>query len=106
MSSFLEVSPEELYGTSAKYKAIADSISAMFTDVRNSIDNITSKDCWEGEDALAYKNQFEGIKNRILGHIEELRQLGPAVSNTAANYEDAERENKTRAERLGSGYRG
>ena len=104
--SFIEVSPEELYGTSAKYKSIADSISAMFTNVRNSIDSITSKDCWEGQDAQAYKNEFEGIKNKILGHIDELRQLGPAIQNSATDYKTAESENKVSAERLGSDYRG
>ena len=104
--SFLEVDPRSLTDTASKYSYIASAIRSMFTSVSNSIDAITSNDCWAGDSSNAYKVSFENLRAKLDGHIKELEQLGPSTQNVAANYESTEEENKVAAQRLGSDYRG
>ena len=49
MENFLHVSPSDLTDTGAKYAEIASQIRWMFNNVINSIDAITSNDCWQGD---------------------------------------------------------
>ncbi len=106
MESYLHVNPSDLTDTGAKYDYIASEIRWMFTNVTNSIDAITSNECWQGDSSNTYKTSFENLKAKLDGHIRELELLGTRTKQVAANYETTEEENKVAASRLGSDYRG
>ena len=106
MENFSHVSPSDLTDTGAKYAEIASQIRWMFNNVINSIDAITSNDCWQGDSSNTYKTSFENLKAKLDGHIRELELLGPRTKQVATNYETTEEENKVAASRLGSDYRG
>ncbi len=104
--AYLEVDPRSLSDSGAQYSYIASAIRDMFTNVSDSIDAITSNDCWAGDSSNAYKIAFENLKGKLDGHIQELEDLGPKTKLAASNYEATEEENKVAAQRLGSDYRG
>ena len=103
---FLDVDTQNLSDSGTQYSYIASAIRGMFTNVSNSIDAITSNDCWTGDSANSYRTAFENLKGKLDGHIQELEDLGPKTRMAASNYEATEEENKVAAQRLGSDYRG
>ena len=72
---------------------IGEATDEHFLKMDAALKEATEKENWGGESSENLVKNYEGIKNKLLQHIQELKDLAPAVDNVSKGYVDREEEN-------------
>lgn len=93
MNGSLSINTGELNTVGNNISEVASQVRAIYTSMRNTIDQVTSNDSWRGEASKSFLDRFDSIRPSFEKHLEELEALGPALSKSSTTYSDAEAEN-------------
>ncbi|MBR2678058.1 MAG: WXG100 family type VII secretion target [Bacilli bacterium] len=89
----LNVDTSALSGVGNRFTQIAADVRTIFTQMKNTVNQVTSNDSWKGDASTAFLEKFANIEPRLERHLQELEELGPTVEKVSNNYADAEQEN-------------
>lgn len=93
MSGTLNIDTSNLTAVGTSITEVAASVRATYTNLTNTIQNVTANESWKGAASDAFLQKFEAIKPEFEADLASLEDLGPTIKEVANGYQTAEEEN-------------
>lgn len=92
-SRSVNIDHEQMAAVVKAANQIGEATDGHFTNMDSALKEATEKENWGGESAENLAKNYEAIKNKLIQHIQELKDLGPGVDKVSNGYVEREEEN-------------
>lgn len=89
----VNINTDEMGSVSKRVKAIHEIVDEHFNTIDASLKEATDKGNWEGESSNNLQKNYDGVKSRLMLHLQQLGDLSPALDKIADGYTAQEEEN-------------
>ena len=93
MGGTLNVDTSNLTSVGNSLNEVAATVNATYTNVKNTVNNVTAKESWKGEASDKFLEKFEALKPTLEEDLRQLTDLGPTIIGVADGYQSTEEEN-------------
>ncbi len=93
MGGTLNVDTSNLTAVGNSIIEVAAAVRAIYTNMTNTINAVTSNESWKGAASETFLQKFDAIRPEFERDLASLEELGPTINEVSGNYQTTEEDN-------------